>query len=124
MWAAQPGFGGSALLYPYLLTEGARRGMAPGRVVELVAANPARAFGLAPRKGQIAVGADADLAILDMDTIRTVTPELLLSAQEYTPFAGMELAGWPALTLLRGQVVLDEGSPIGAPRGRYVNAGT
>ncbi len=124
MWAAQPGFGGSALLYPYLLTEGARRGMAPGRVVELVAANPARAFGLAPRKGQIAVGADADLAILDMDTIRTVTPELLLSAQEYTPFAGMELAGWPVLTLLRGQVVLDEGSPIGAPRGRYVNAGT
>jgi dihydropyrimidinase/allantoinase len=122
MWAAQPGFGGSALLYPYLLTEGRERGLSPARVAELVATNPAYAFGLAGRKGEIAVGADADLALLDMETIREVTPELLLSAQEYTPFAGMELAGWPVMTLLRGQVVFTEDGPLADPSGRYVNA--
>jgi len=122
MWAAQPGFGGSAILYPYLLTEGARRGLPLWRVAELLATNPARAFGLTPRKGQIAVGADADLVIVDVDTVRTVTPELLLSAQEYTPFAGMKLTGWPATTLLRGEVVLRDGAPVTGPTGRYVNA--
>ncbi len=123
MWAAQPGFGGSALLYPYLLTEGRERGLSPARVAELVATNPAYAFGLAGRKGEIAVGADADLALLDMETVREVTPELLLSAQEYTPFAGMQLAGWPAMTLLRGQVVFTDDGALADPYGRYVNAG-
>ena len=122
MWAAQPGFGGSALLYPYLITEGARRGLPVWRVAELIATNPARAFGLAPRKGQIAIGADADLAIVDTETTRTVTPQLLLSAQEYTPFAGMQLTGWPVHTVLRGTVVLRDGAAVGSPTGRYVNS--
>lgn len=122
MWAAQPGFGGSALLYPYLLTEGRERGLSPARVAELVATNPACAFGLEGRKGEIAVGADADLALLDMDTVREVTPELLLSAQEYTPFAGMQLTGWPVMTLLRGQVVFTDDGQLADARGRYVNA--
>jgi dihydroorotase (multifunctional complex type) len=122
MWAAQPGFGGSALLYPYLLSEGAQRGLSPARVAQLVATNPAYAFGLAGRKGEIAVGADADLALLDMETLREVTPQLLLSAQEYTPFAGMRLTGWPVMTLLRGQVVFADDGTLAEARGRYVNA--
>jgi dihydroorotase-like cyclic amidohydrolase len=89
-------------------------------VVELAASNPARAYGLAGRKGEIAVGADADLAIVDMDTPRTVTPETLLSAQEYTPFEGMELVGWPVVTMLRGQVVLRHSEPVGDPQGSYI----
>lgn len=122
MWAAQPGFGGSALMYPYMLTEGVRRGLGLERIADLVAHHPARAYGLAPRKGEIAVGADADLAVVDMDTVRTVTPELLLSAQDHTPFAGMELTGWPTTTLLRGRVVLRDGEPVGEASGRYLNA--
>ena len=122
MWAALPGFGGSALMYPYLLTEGPRRGLPIHRVVEVASSSPARAFGLAPDKGAIAVGADADLAIVDMDTVHTVTPERLLSAQDFTPFEGMELVGWPVLTLLRGQVVLRDGEPVGAPCGTYLRA--
>jgi dihydropyrimidinase/allantoinase len=120
LWAALPGFGGSALLYPYLLTEGPQRGLSLERVVELAASNPARAYGLAGLKGEIAVGADADLAIVDMETPRTVTPETLLSAQEYTPFEGMQLVGWPVATLLRGQVVLRDGEPVGEPHGAYI----
>ncbi len=120
MWAALPGFGGSALIYPYLLTEGPRRGLSIPRVVEVAATNPARAFGLAPAKGAIGIGADADLAIIDMNTRHVVSTEQLLSAQDFTPFEGMELTGWPAQTLLRGQVVLRGGEPVGEPSGVYL----
>lgn len=121
MWHALPGFGGSALIYPYLMTEGPRRGVSPERVVEIASTNPARAFGLASRKGAIAVGADADLAILDMETKRKVTPELLHSAQTYTPFEGIELAGWPVRTVLRGRTVFADGNPVGEPIGEFLH---
>lgn len=120
MWKALPGFGGTALVYPFMLTEGVRRGLSLERITNLVSTNPARAYGLAPRKGMIAPGCDADLAIVDMQTTATVTPELLLSAQEYTPFEGMELAGWPTHTLLRGQTVFANGKILGQPRGTYL----
>ena len=120
LWSALPGFGGTALLYPYLLSEGPRRGLSLPRVVELASANPARAFGLYPRKGTLAVGSDADLVVLDPERERTVTPEVLHSAQDFTPFAGMRVKGWPVATLLRGQVVYRDGQVIGRPEGRYV----
>jgi dihydroorotase (multifunctional complex type) len=120
MWAALPGFGGSALLYPYLLTEGTRRGLSVSRIVDVVCANPARAFGLAPAKGAIAIGADADIAIVDMNTTHRVSTERLHSAQDFTPFEGMELTGWPETTLLRGAVAFRDGEAVGAPAGRYL----
>ncbi len=120
LWGALPGFGGTALLYPYLMSEGRRRGLSPARVVELASANPARAFGLYPIKGAIAVGADADLVVLDPERERVVTPELLQSAQDFTPFAGMRVRGWPTHTLLRGQVVFEDGKVPGRPSGQYL----
>lgn len=121
LWGAQLGFGGTALLYPLLLSEGYhRRGLSLTRVAELAAANSARAFGLYPRKGTIAVGADADLAIVDPDREIVVSPEVLLSAQDFTPFGGMRLKGWPTQTLLRGQTVYRDGRVVGAPEGRYI----
>jgi dihydroorotase-like cyclic amidohydrolase len=120
MWKALPGFGGTALLYPFLLTEGPRRGLPLERVVDLVATNPARAYGLLPRKGMLSSGCDADIAIVDMNRTYAVTPERLLSAQEYTPFAGMDLCGWPVRTLLRGTTVFADGKTIGRPIGSYL----
>jgi dihydroorotase-like cyclic amidohydrolase len=120
LWQALPGFGGTALIYPFILSEGPRHGLSLQRCVELVATNPARAYGIAPRKGSINVGADADLAIVDMDETHPVTTERLLSAQEYTPFEGMELTGWPVRTLLRGGTVFADGEPVGEPAGTYL----
>ncbi len=120
LWQALPGFGGTALIYPFMLTEGLRRGLSLERVVDLVATNPARAYGLASRKGAITVGADADLAIVDLEETHPVTTERLLSAQDYTPFEGMELAGWPTRTLLRGQTVFADGEATGSPTGTYL----
>jgi dihydropyrimidinase/allantoinase len=120
LWQALPGFGGTALMYPFMLTEGPKRGLSFERIVDLVATNPARAYGLAPRKGAITVGADADLTIVDMDQTYPVTTERLLSAQEYTPFEGMELTGWPVRTILRGQTVFAGGEAVGEPIGAYL----
>ncbi|QYJ16583.1 D-hydantoinase [Rubrobacter xylanophilus DSM 9941] len=120
LWRALPGFGGTALIYPFMLTEGRRRGLSLERIVGLVATNPARAYGLAPRKGAITIGADADLAIVDVEQTHAVTPERLLSAQEYTPFEGMELAGWPVRTLLRGRTAFAGGETVGEPAGSYL----
>jgi dihydroorotase-like cyclic amidohydrolase len=120
LWKALPGFGGTALIYPFTLTEGLRRGLSPERVVTLVATNPARAYGLSPRKGAIVIGADADLAIVDVDGTHPVTTERLLSAQEYTPFEGMNLTGWPVRTLLRGSTVFVDGEVVGEPTGAYL----
>lgn len=121
LWPALPGFGGSALLYPLLVSEGYhRRGLSLTRVAELASANAARAFNLYPRKGTLAPGSDADLAIVDPEREITIAPEHLLSGQEYTPFAGLTVRGWTTHTLLRGEVMYREGEVVGAPRGQYL----
>jgi dihydroorotase (multifunctional complex type) len=122
LWQARAGFGGTALVYPILLSEGwRRRGLPLERVVALASAQPARAFGLAPRKGALAVGADADVAIVDPETERAVTAADLLSAQPFTPFEGMRLVGWPQTTIVRGEVAFANGRVEGAPRGEYLH---
>jgi len=63
------------------------------RIANLVSANPARAYACHPVKGSIAVGADADLVLVDLEKEQTVTPALLLSEQDHTPFEGTKLKG-------------------------------
>lgn len=121
LWEARSGFGGTALLYPLMLTEGfLKRNVPLARIADLVSGGPARLFGLAPRKGTISVGADADLAVVDLETEHEVEPERLLSAQPFTPFEGMRLKGWPEATVVGGRVAYRDGRPVGEPRGRYV----
>ena len=90
------------------------------RIAELVSANPAQNFGLYPKKGTIVVGSDADLAIVDLETEREVKTELLLSAQDFTPFEGLRVKGWPTHTILRGQPMLDDGEVVGEQIGEYI----
>ncbi|HEX6763438.1 MAG TPA: dihydroorotase family protein [Gaiellaceae bacterium] len=121
IWPALPGFGGTALLYPVMLSEGYhRRGLPLARIADLVSAAPARAFACHPQKGGLAIGADADLAVVDLELERVVSPELLHSAQDHTPFAGVVLKGWPVRTILRGETVFADGEVAGAPSGRFV----
>ncbi|MDR7484523.1 MAG: dihydroorotase family protein [Armatimonadota bacterium] len=121
LWKALPGFGGTALLYPYLISEGVhRRGLPLVRIAELASANSARAFGLYPQKGTIAPGSDADLTVVDPDREHVVSPALLLSAQDFTPFAGMRVRGWPTHTVLQGRLVYRDGELAAPPTGRYL----
>ncbi|WP_027343194.1 dihydroorotase [Hamadaea tsunoensis] len=121
LWPALPGFGGTGLLYPVLLSEGMhKRGLSPRRIAELAAANPAAAYGLAGRKGSLMLGADADLTVVDPELEQAVTTELLQSGQDHCPFEGRVVRGWPIATVLRGRVAYREGKVVGAPRGEFL----
>jgi dihydropyrimidinase len=90
--------------------------MTLNRFVELTSTNPAKAYGLHPRKGTIAVGGDADLVIWDEREF-VLDNTMLHHAVDYTPYAGQTLRAWPALTLARGEVVWD-GRTFHPRRGR------
>ena len=125
LWGSLPGFGGSSILYPLLLSEGChKRGVSLARVAELISANPARAFGLYPRKGCIAIGADADFAIVDMQKEQPVTVEGSLSAQDHSPFEGFEMKGWPVQTIVRGQVMFADGKVADKKIGEFIKRPT
>ncbi len=90
-----------------LWSEGVLAGrMTPNRFVDLTATGPAKAYGLHPRKGTIAIGSDADLVIWgERDfTLRNID---LHHEVDYTPYEGMRLKAWPAMTLARGVIVWD-----------------
>jgi dihydropyrimidinase len=114
---------------PLLFSAGVMDGrISPQRFVELTSTAPARAYGLYPRKGTIAIGADADLVIWDRFASgeeRVIRNADLHHAVDYTPYEGMRVKGWPALTLSRGEVVWDGTRPQGvAGRGRFLECGT
>ncbi len=122
LWPALPGFGGTSLLYPVLLSEGHhRRGISLDRIAQVASATPARTFNLYSRKGTIAVGGDADLAIIDPHLEQVVTPELCRSAQDHTPFNGVAVKGWPVATLVRGIPMLRDGEISKDFPGTYLN---
>lgn len=92
---------------PLLYSEGVLSGrITVQRFVELTATNPAKAYGLHPRKGTIAIGSDADLVIWQEGEY-VVRNEALHHNVDYTPYEGKALKAWPSLTLSRGQVVWD-----------------
>jgi dihydropyrimidinase len=109
---------------PLLYSEGVLSGrISVERFVELTATNPAKLYGLYPRKGTIEVGSDADLVIWDESRDITITNRLLHHNVDYTPYEGMRIRAWPALTLSRGEVVWDGRVPRAEPgRGQFLKA--
>jgi allantoinase len=120
VFMAKSGFGGSEYLLCALLTEGRRRGLSHNRVAELTSWNPAQRFGLL-RKGDIAPGFDADLALVDPLRPCVVRAAASESTQGYTPFEGLELSASVVSTYLRGELIYDDGRIVGPPRGRYLS---
>jgi len=114
IWAAWGGICGVQTLLPILLTEGTqRRGLSLSRVAQLSAANPARRFGLYPRKGTIQVGSDADLTLLDLDREWTLAKSDLRTRWPISPFLGRTFRGQVIATLVRGAVVYQQGKIVG-----------
>ena len=92
---------------PLLYSEGVLKGrITVNKFVELTSTNAAKAYGLHPRKGTIAIGSDADLVIWEAGDI-TIQNSMLHHAADYTPYEGFALKAWPAMTLSAGQVVWD-----------------
>ena len=108
-----------------LFSEGVSRGrLTLQKFVQLTSEAPARLFGLYPRKGTIAVGSDADLALIDPDRIRTLRLDELNSDCDYSLWDGWQLHGKVTATVLRGQVLTRDGKWVGPLNtGRFVPGG-
>ncbi|MGH9323529.1 MAG: dihydropyrimidinase [Vicinamibacteria bacterium] len=104
------GVPGLEVRMPLLFSEGVRKGRIDlHRFVELTSTRAAKLYGLFPRKGSLAIGADADLAIWDADDERIVASGTLHDNVGYTPYEGRKVRGWPVTVLSRGRVVVDGG---------------
>jgi allantoinase len=123
IWLAKSGFGGTEWLLSGVISEGSKRGMSYNHMAELLAWNPAQRFGL-PNKGDIAVGFDADMVLVDPRESFVVRAGDSESGQGYTPFEGQELTGRVKTTFLRGRAVYDAGNVVGPARGRYLRRPT
>jgi dihydroorotase len=113
------GLTGVQTLVPVMLDHVNAGRLSLERMVDLLAAGPARVFG-AFHKGRIALGMDADFTLVDLGRRRRIEESWIVSPCGWTPFAGMEVTGWPVMTILRGGVVMREDEVQGAPRGRIV----
>ncbi len=89
------------------------------RLVDLMCAGPARVYG-ALGKGRLAAGYDADFTLVDMKRQRRIEESWIVSPCGWTPFAGMQVTGWPVGVILRGAMAMREDEVLGPPRGRLV----
>jgi len=85
------------------------------RMVELLSTNPAKLFGLYPRKGTIAVGTDADIVVFDPERKVTISASTHHSKTDYNLFEGTEVTGTPEVVLLRGKVLVENGDLVAQP---------
>jgi dihydropyrimidinase len=105
------GVPGIELRLPLLFSEGVGQGRLDlNAFVALTATNHAKLYGLYPKKGTIAVGSDADIAIWDPERETTITAGMLHDNVGYTPYEGRGLRGWPVTVLSRGRIVVEDGN--------------
>lgn len=124
IWNAPMGLGNnSELILPVMLSEGVHKGRIDlQKVTEVCAYNPARIFGVGHRKGDIEPGLDADLVLVDLEAEKSVSPDALHSMCDWTIYDGWTLKGWPTHTILRGEVIVEDGEPRSrtAGQGQYL----
>jgi len=108
-------------MLPMMLSEGVNKGrISIERLAQVASENPARIFGLYPKKGAILPGADADLIVVDLKRRATITKELIQTITPWSVYEGWEVTGWPVLTMVRGNIVMEW--PEGAPRAKVTEA--
>ena len=107
---------------PVIFSEGVAKGrITVERFVDLVSTTPAKLLGLYPQKGAIEVGADADLVIFDPKKKGTITQKSLHERVDYSPYEGLEITGYPTVTISRGSIVFQNGDFCGSKgSGRFV----
>jgi dihydroorotase len=118
IWNAPPGIPGLETALPLLLTQINKNKFSFEQLTQLLAENPARIFNI-PHKGLIKEGIDADFVVVDMKREKVIKPENFQSKAKYSPFEGFQIRGMPVMTIIRGNVVMDEGEVFEA-KGRFI----
>jgi dihydroorotase-like cyclic amidohydrolase len=124
IWDALAGFSEDTPLFlPVLISEGVHRGrLSLNHVVKLVCRNASMIHGLWPRKGALLPGFDADLVLVDLNKTQEVTLDRLHYAlSDFSLFEGWKLKGWPIMTMINGEIAMQDGEITGEPGlGKYI----
>jgi len=121
IWKAPNGIPGLEVMLPVFLN-GVNAGLTSlERVVEVTSYNPSRIYGIAPEKGLIQIGSDADLVIVDMELEKTFTDADRKAKCTWSPYFGRKFKGWPTMTIVRGEIVAKDGQIMVNPGyGKYI----
>jgi dihydroorotase len=115
VWKSAPGAPALDCWVPLMLNQVAEGNLSLARFVEATSKRPAEVFGVYPKKGSLAVGADADLVVIDMDKIWKLDPAKFMSKAKYSPFEGWPLRGLPVMTFVNGTLVAKDGEIVAEP---------
>ncbi|WP_195277093.1 dihydroorotase [Anaerotruncus rubiinfantis] len=113
IWDAPNGIPGVETSLRLMLNGVSQKKTTLNRIVECMCENPAKLYGVFPKKGHIAVGADADLVLLDMDKEEVISNDRIVSKCKWSPFDGKTVKGAPAAVYLRGKLVAKDGKFVG-----------
>jgi dihydroorotase len=116
------GLTGVQTLVPVMLNHVNAGRLSLPRMVDLMCAGPARVYGVVG-KGRLAAGYDADFTLVDLKHRRRIEESWIVSPCGWTPFAGMDITGWPVATIVRGKTVMREDEVLATPSGRLVHFG-
>jgi dihydropyrimidinase len=110
---------------PIVFSEGVGKGRISLRtMVATMSTNPARMYGMYPKKGCIAVGSDADIVVIDPKARVTLAASSLHQHTDYCPYEGLEVTGYPIVTMSRGEVIYQDGEYFGTKgRGKFIKRG-
>lgn len=120
IWSAPAGAPGVEVLLPLMLDQVNRGRLSLQHLVRLTSQEPAKAFGLYPRKGSASLGSDADFVVVDLKRRHTLQVERMLSKARQSPFDGQAVTGMPVATVVRGRVVARDGQVVSEPVGERV----
>ena len=120
IWEAPFGLPGLDSTFPWLLDLALTGRIPLEKAVDLYAEAPASRYGLTPRKGRLAPGADADFVLVDPDSTFTLTNDTVISKAGWSPYADQTFRGRVAATFLRGTEIARNGAPHGARRGSFL----
>lgn len=121
IWDVHFGLPGVETTLPLMLHAVAEGRLSLARLVQVLCENPARLYGLHPRKGTLQPGADADLVVVDLSRERTLDNAQIVSRAGWTPYAGLRVRGAVVMTYVRGRLVAENGRPVAPPGwGRWV----
>lgn len=116
VWDALAGFPGIGTLLPILLSEGVNKErLSLPQLATLTSLNAAKIFGMYPKKGIIQKDSDADIVLVDIKAEKKASAELLDGFSDYTVYEGWKLKGWPVKTLVRGEVIAEDGKVVAKP---------
>lgn len=118
IWDCISGFCGVETSVPLMLTQVNAGRMTINQYVKVASENPARVWQMYPKKGSLNIGADGDLTIVDMNKEAVIDPRKLHSKNVPTPWGGWKVKGVPTCSIVRGNVQMQDGEPVGKAVGR------